>query len=86
MIYFTLINIVHIAFFPVADMAPHPISAVSAKLADVAPHKPPKVSLQTVSAQITCHLCKGYLIDATTIVECLHSCKYLDKKTNIFVS
>lgn len=24
---------------------------------------------------ITCHLCKGYLIDATTIIECLHSCK-----------
>ncbi|KAL5103109.1 Polycomb complex protein BMI-1-A [Taenia crassiceps] len=33
---------------------------------------------------LTCHLCKGYIIDATTVVECLHSfCKtciinYLD--------
>ncbi|KAI7693494.1 Polycomb group RING finger protein 1 [Sarcoptes scabiei] len=27
---------------------------------------------------ISCYLCKGYLIDATTIIECLHSCK-LDK-------
>lgn len=39
------------------------------------PHKPIKVLLKTVSQQITCFLCKGYLIDATTIVECLHSCK-----------
>ncbi|XP_037037827.1 polycomb group protein Psc [Bradysia coprophila] len=39
----------------------------------VNPHKPIKVLLKTVSQQITCFLCKGYLIDATTIVECLHS-------------
>lgn len=25
---------------------------------------------------ISCIICKGYLIDATTVVECLHSCKY----------
>lgn len=44
----------------------------------VSPHKPIKpVLLNTVSQQITCFLCKGYLIDATTIVECLHSCKFL---------
>lgn len=43
----------------------------------VNPHKPIKVLLKTVSQQITCFLCKGYLIDATTIVECLHSCKLL---------
>lgn len=49
---------------------------ISDKIPDVAPHKPPKVCITTVSPQITCHLCKGYLIDATTIVECLHSCKY----------
>lgn len=43
----------------------------------VIPHKPIKVLLNTVSQQITCFLCKGYLIDATTIVECLHSCKFV---------
>lgn len=43
----------------------------------VVPHKPIKVLLNTVSQQITCFLCKGYLIDATTIVECLHSCKFV---------
>lgn len=40
------------------------------------PRIPPKVYLKTVNPHITCNLCKGYLIDATTIVECLHSCKY----------
>lgn len=38
--------------------------------------KPRKVLLSSVNPYITCGLCKGYLIDATTIVECLHSCKY----------
>ena len=36
-----------------------------------------KVRLKTVNVHITCFLCKGYLIDATTITECLHTCKYL---------
>lgn len=34
-----------------------------------------KVLLDNVIPFITCNLCKGYLIDATTIVECLHTCK-----------
>ena len=34
-----------------------------------------KMRLKTVNPQITCTLCKGYLIDATTITECLHTCK-----------
>ena len=36
-----------------------------------------KVRLKTVNVHITCFLCKGYLIDATTITECLHTCEYL---------
>lgn len=56
-------------------MAPIPPVSISEKIADIEPHKKPKVSLKTVNPQITCNLCKGYLIDATTIVECLHSCK-----------
>lgn len=40
------------------------------------PYKPSKVLLSSVNPYITCNLCKGYLIDATTIVECLHSCEY----------
>uniref|UniRef100_A0A336KIP9 CSON012000 protein n=1 Tax=Culicoides sonorensis TaxID=179676 RepID=A0A336KIP9_CULSO len=32
-----------------------------------------KIPLNLVNAHITCSICKGYLIDATTLVECLHS-------------
>uniref|UniRef100_A0A1I7XJG6 Cleavage and polyadenylation specificity factor subunit 4 n=1 Tax=Heterorhabditis bacteriophora TaxID=37862 RepID=A0A1I7XJG6_HETBA len=32
--------------------------------------------LKKINAHVTCGLCKGYLIDATTIIECLHTfCK-----------
>lgn len=32
-----------------------------------------RISLGDVHPYITCYLCKGYLIEATTIVECLHT-------------
>lgn len=32
-----------------------------------------KIKLKEINTYITCYLCKGYLIDATTITECLHS-------------
>ena len=32
------------------------------------------VKLRDVSEHIKCVLCGGYLIDATTITDCLHSC------------
>lgn len=47
-----------------------------------------KIRLKAVNAHITCYLCKGYMIDATTITECLHtfckSCivKYLEDHSN----
>jgi hypothetical protein len=34
-----------------------------------------KIKLVEINSYLTCYLCKGYLIDATTISECLHSCK-----------
>ena len=34
-----------------------------------------KVTMQRINECITCRLCAGYLIDATTITECLHTCK-----------
>jgi hypothetical protein len=34
-----------------------------------------RVRLSDVNAYISCVLCKGYLIDATTVTECLHTCK-----------
>ncbi|TKS72790.1 RING finger protein 3 [Collichthys lucidus] len=44
-----------------------------------------KIKLCHINAHITCRLCEGYLIDATTVTECLHtfcrSClvKYLEE-------
>lgn len=31
--------------------------------------------LRDINPHLICLLCRGYLIDATTVVECLHSCK-----------
>jgi len=44
-----------------------------------------KLKLKSLNCHITCYICKGYLIDATTVTECLHtfckSCivKYLEE-------
>lgn len=35
-----------------------------------------KIKLWDINAHITCRLCNGYLIDATTVTECLHTCEY----------
>ena len=35
-----------------------------------------KMPLEELNPHIMCALCAGYLVDATTIIECLHSCKY----------
>lgn len=34
---------------------------------------PPRTMIEEVNSQLMCVLCRGYYIDATTIVECLHS-------------
>ena len=47
-----------------------------------------KILLRDVNNFITCYLCNGYLIDATTITECLHTfcktciVKYLEDNTD----
>lgn len=38
-------------------------------------HGSRKIKITEINQQLTCVLCKGYFIDATTIVECLHTCK-----------
>lgn len=35
-----------------------------------------KIQLKTLNKHITCKICRGYFIDATTVTECLHTCKY----------
>lgn len=39
--------------------------------------QPNRIKITDLNPHLTCPLCAGYLIDATTIVECLHSCKFL---------
>ena len=35
-----------------------------------------KCKLRTLNEMITCKICHGYLVDATTVTECLHTfCK-----------
>lgn len=35
-----------------------------------------RIKLSTLNSHITCGICEGYFIDATTVTECLHTCKY----------
>lgn len=35
-----------------------------------------RVKLRDVNPHLVCVLCHGYFVDATSIAECLHSCKY----------
>lgn len=35
------------------------------------------IKLKTLNIHITCKICRGYLVDATTVTECLHTCKLL---------
>ncbi|XP_055604366.1 polycomb group protein Psc, partial [Uranotaenia lowii] len=66
---------------PAVEKSSSKMSSEVTKLAKVlpavsgpeSPYKPSKVDLKSINPYITCNLCKGYLIDATTIVECLHS-------------
>ena len=37
-----------------------------------------KLPLVNLNQHITCKLCNGYLVDAATITECLHTCKSMN--------
>ena len=39
-----------------------------------------KILLNDLNIYLCCKLCCGYLVDATTITECLHSCKYVKRR------
>lgn len=36
-----------------------------------------RIKLKTLNEHIMCAICSGYLIDATTVTECLHTCKFI---------
>ena len=33
------------------------------------------IKVKDLNEHITCFICGGYLVDATTITECIHTCK-----------
>ena len=41
-------------------------------------HRTTRIKLTDLNPHLVCVLCGGYYIDATTIIECLHSCKYIN--------
>ena len=43
------------------------------------------VALSDLTAHLVCPLCGGYYIDATAIVECLHTCEYAQLTAEISV-
>ena len=45
-----------------------------------------KLDLVALNPYIMCAVCKGYLIDPVTVVECLHSCKFLQNSSNFKLS
>lgn len=49
-----------------------------------------KIKLKSINSHITCEICKGYFIEATTVTECLHTCKWtpisvVDSESNPFL-
>ncbi|KAL7738625.1 hypothetical protein ACLKA6_006917 [Drosophila palustris] len=55
---------------PTAEEAPTATTTTTTSMMMTTPRP---VLLTAVNPHIICHLCQGYLINATTIVECLHS-------------
>lgn len=43
-----------------------------------------KLKIKDLNEHIVCYLCAGYFIDATTITECLHTCKWAQPVFSMF--
>ena len=42
------------------------------------------IKIRDLNPHVVCSLCAGYFVDATTITECLHTCRHLLKKLTLF--
>lgn len=51
-------------------------SQVSLVLTPGIMHRTTRIKITELNPHLMCALCGGYFIDATTIVECLHSCEF----------
>lgn len=66
-----------------SSLSPAPLPVLQ-KLCGDAVIKGGGVKLTDVNPHLVCVLCHGYFVDATSIVECLHSCKYNMSLTLVF--
>lgn len=44
----------------------------------------PRTKLKAINNFLMCCLCKGYIVEATAISDCLHSCEYFNVILRIF--
>ena len=44
---------------------------------------PVAVKLAAINDHLVCHLCGGYIMEATAVVECLHACELLERRSNV---
>lgn len=51
-------------------------SQISSVLTPGIMHRTTRIKITELNPHLMCALCGGYFIDATTIVECLHSCEF----------
>jgi len=45
----------------------------------VRPRRRRRCRIYDINEHLLCALCSGYLVDATAIIECLHTCEYWQK-------
>ena len=43
------------------------------------------ILLKDLNEHIVCSICNGYIVDATTVTECLHSCELVSSYTSCHV-
>ena len=43
-----------------------------------------KIDICDINLHVVCSLCAGYFIDATTVTECLHTCKFFNITVILF--
>ena len=45
----------------------------------MAAFQPVSVKVSAINDHLVCHLCGGYIMEATAVVECLHACELLER-------
>nr|CAD7442726.1 unnamed protein product [Timema bartmani] len=59
-----------------SSLAQHETSVLTNYATDADMLMERRIKLEALNNHIICTICQGYLIDATTVTECLHTCEY----------